>query len=163
MSYGAMLHQLATTDVHPPLHHTVLWLTVRAVRRRRARGAPAVAHRRDAAGPGALPRRPELYDRRAGLAAAALGAVAPFPVWYSQEARMYAFFMLFATLALWMQVRALRRGSRADWVALRARDGGADLHQYFGVLLVLTQQAVFAIAFLRGDRRRCAPGWARRG
>ena len=32
---------------------------------------------------------------------------------------MYAFFMLFATIAVSAQVRALRRGGAADWVALR--------------------------------------------
>src|SRR5205814_1625402 len=73
LPYGAMLHQLATTDVHPPLHHTVLWLTVRVL----------------------------------GYALASVALI---------------------------------------------------YNQYFSVLLVLTQQAVFTIAFIRGDRR-ILRGW----
>ncbi|HEX4672278.1 MAG TPA: glycosyltransferase family 39 protein, partial [Solirubrobacteraceae bacterium] len=158
LSYGAMLHQLATTDVHPPLHHTVLWLTVRVL----GDGELAVRAPSLIAGTLLIPVLYrvglELYDRRAGLAAAALGAVAPFPVWYSQEARMYAFFMLFATLAVWLQVRAIRHGSRADWVGYALATAALIYNQYFSVLLVLTQQAAFAIAFLRGDRRLLR-GW----
>ena len=71
---------------------------------------------------------------------------------------MYAFFMLFATLAVWMQMRALRRGSRADWIGYALASAALIYNQYFSVLLVLTQQAVFAIAFLRGDRRLLR-GW----
>ena len=57
LSYGGMLHVLATTDVHPPLHHTVLWLTVRLF------GDGELAVRlpsliaADTADPGALSRR----------------------------------------------------------------------------------------------------------
>ena len=32
----------------------------------------------------------EIYDKRAAFAAAALVAVAPFAVWYADEARMYS-------------------------------------------------------------------------
>ena len=158
MPYGAMLHQLATTDVHPPLHHTVLWLTVRVF----GDGELAVRLPSLIAGTLLIPVLYhvgcELYDRRAGLAAAALGAVAPFPVWYSEEARMYAFFMLFATVAVWMQMRALRRGNRADWIGYALASAALLYNQYFSVLLVLTQQVVFAIAFVRGDRR-ILRGW----
>ena len=41
----------------------------------------------------------ELYDRRTGLVAAAFGAASPLLIWYSQEARMYAFVELFGLLA----------------------------------------------------------------
>src|SRR3954471_4931397 len=153
-----MLHQLATTDVHPPLHHTVLWLTVRVL----GDGETAVRLPSLIAGTLLVPVLYrvgcELYDQRAGLAAAALGAVAPFPVWYSQEARMYAFFMLFATLAVWMQVRAVRRGRTADWLGYALASAGLLYNQYFSVLLVLTQQAAFAFLALRG-RRDLLRGW----
>ena len=62
----------------------------------------------------------DIYDRRAGFAAAALGAVAPFAVWYAQEARMYALFMVFALLACGCRCgsarrRALATGSATCW------------------------------------------------
>ena len=55
----------------------------------------------------------ELYDRRTGLVAAAFAAVSPLLIWYSQEARMYAFVALFGLLALLTQLRAIRNPSDA--------------------------------------------------
>jgi O-antigen/teichoic acid export membrane protein len=158
LGYGSMLHQLETTDVHPPLHHTVLWLTVRLF----GDGETAVRLPSLIAGTLLIPLLyrvgSEIWDRRAGLAAATLGAVAPFPVWYSQEARMYAFFMLFATLAVWMQVRAVRRNRTADWVGYALASAALLWNQYFSVLLVITQQVAFAVLVLRG-RRDLLRGW----
>jgi Dolichyl-phosphate-mannose-protein mannosyltransferase len=158
LGYGAMLHQLATTDVHPPLHHTVLWLTVRVF----GDGETAVRLPSLIAGTLLIPLLyrvgSEIWDRRAGVAAATLGAVAPFPVWYSQEARMYAFFMLFATVAVWMQVRAVRRNRTADWAGYAIASAALLWNQYFSALLVVTQQVAFAVLVLRG-RRDLLRGW----
>ena len=52
----------------------------------------------------------ELRGRRAGLIAAALVAVNPMLIWYSQEARAYALLVLFCALSLLYCVRALRVG-----------------------------------------------------
>jgi mannosyltransferase len=49
----------------------------------------------------------ELRDRRAGIVAAALVAVNPMLLWYSQEARSYALLVLFTALAALYFVRAL--------------------------------------------------------
>ena len=49
----------------------------------------------------------ELRGRRAGLAAAALVAVNPMLLWYSQEARAYALFSLLTAVSLLYFVRAL--------------------------------------------------------
>lgn len=51
----------------------------------------------------------ELRDRCAGLLAAALVAVNPMLLWYSQEARDYALLVLLTALAALYFVRALRR------------------------------------------------------
>jgi mannosyltransferase len=59
----------------------------------------------------------ELSSRRAGIVAAALVAVNPMLLWYSQEARAYALFVLLAALSLLYFVRALERGSRRDSLA----------------------------------------------
>jgi mannosyltransferase len=50
----------------------------------------------------------ELRDRRAGIAATALVAVNPMLIWYSQEGRSYALFMLLTSLSLLYFLRALR-------------------------------------------------------
>ncbi|MFP5389448.1 MAG: glycosyltransferase family 39 protein, partial [Thermoleophilia bacterium] len=59
----------------------------------------------------------ELSSRRAGIVAAALVAVNPMLLWYSQEARAYALFVLLTALSLLYFVRALERGSRRDSLA----------------------------------------------
>ncbi|UGS37884.1 glycosyltransferase family 39 protein [Capillimicrobium parvum] len=156
MSLGGLLDSLRTTDVHPPLHHLMLWaLAHTAGTSEFVMRAPSVV-----AGTALVPAlyatAAEVWDRRAGLAAAAMGAVAPFLVWYSQEARMYGLFMLFATLALLGQLRALRRGRPADWALYVAASAALVWTQYFGVLVVGVQQAAFALAAMR-DRRLLRP------
>lgn len=57
----------------------------------------------------------ELAGRRAGILAAALAAVNPMLLWYSQEARCYALLVLLTSLAALYFVRALDHGRRADF------------------------------------------------
>jgi hypothetical protein len=145
-----MLTNLRTTDVHPPLHHILLWGTVRllgagelAVRVPSLIAATAMIPALYAAGR-------DIYDRRAGMAAATLAAVAPFAVWYADEARMYALFMLFALLAVWMQVRIVRGGGAGSWLGFVLSAAALMYTQYFGILFVATQMLGFAVAVARG-------------
>lgn len=164
LGFGQMLDDMQTTDVHPPLHYAVLWITVRAF------GVSEFAVRLPSlvAGVALVPALywvgRVVYDRRTGWVAAALGACAPFCVWYSQEARMYAMFMLFATLALGAHVQAVRRGERRDWVAYAAATAAMAWTQYFAILPIAVQQGAFAWALWRrradpGRRRSLALGW----
>jgi hypothetical protein len=156
MPLNHMLEILRTTDVHPPLHHLVLWVTVRLL----GTGELAVRLPSLIAATALVPLlfivARELYDRRAGYAAAALGAVAPFAVWYAQEARMYALFMVFALLAVWLQVRILRSGGgRRDWIGYVLAAAALVYTQYFGILFVGVQMVAFAVAVARG----VLPAW----
>ena len=151
MPLGQMLDVMRTTDVHPPLHHIVLWLTVRVL------GTAELAVRLPSllAATALVPLlyvvAREIWDRNAGYAAAALGTVAPFAVWYAQEARMYALFMAFALLAVWLQVRILRDGGRTrDWLGFLLAAAALIYTQYFGVFFVGVQVAAFAVAVGRG-------------
>jgi 4-amino-4-deoxy-L-arabinose transferase-like glycosyltransferase len=56
----------------------------------------------------------ELRGRRTGIAAAALVAVNPMLLWYSQEARGYALLVFFTTVAALYFVRALSSPGRRD-------------------------------------------------
>jgi hypothetical protein len=161
LPFADMLRELRGTDVHPPLHHVVLWGTVRllgngelAVRLPSLFAATALIPALYLAGR-------DIYDRRAGRVAAGLGAVAPFAVWYAQEARMYALFMLFALLAVWMQVRILRDGRIRDWLGFVAAAAALAYTQYFALLLVAVQQLGFIVALVarRPDLRALAPRW----
>ncbi len=55
----------------------------------------------------------EFGGRRSGLIAAAVTAVSPYAIWYSQEARYVNLFMLLAAISL-LCVRRFERGGRRD-------------------------------------------------
>ncbi len=79
----------------------------------------------------------ELRGRRVGLLSAALVAVNPMLLWYSQEARAYAMLALFCALSLLYCVRALRGG----------RPGDLTLWGVFSALALATHYfAVFPLA-----------------
>ena len=144
MSFEAMLDDLQRTDRHPPLHYGLLWLAVRAF----GDGELAVRIPSIVAGTLLVPTLfacgRELYDRRTGLVAAALGALAPLAIWYSQEARMYSLFMLFSAASLWALVRAVRNGRAPDWAAYALAAIALLWTHYFGVLIVAVEQAALA-------------------
>jgi mannosyltransferase len=58
----------------------------------------------------------ELFDRRTGLLAAALLALSPLHLWYSQEARFYALVGLLGLAAVLFAVRGLKYNRGHDWV-----------------------------------------------
>ncbi len=153
MGYGAMLNDLRTTDVHPPLYFSVLWVAIRWLH-----SSGELAVRIPSIIPGALvvpmlyALGKEAYDKRTGVVAAVVGSVAPLMVWYSQEARMYALLMLFGVIAMWAQVRVLRRGGVVPWVIYALASAAMVWTQYFGLWQLVAQQLVFLIAMWR--RRR---------
>jgi uncharacterized membrane protein/O-antigen/teichoic acid export membrane protein len=165
LPFGEMIADLRTSDVHPPLHHAVLWVTVRIF------GTSELAVRLPSivAGvalvPALLWTGRVVYDRRTGWLAAGFATLAPFLVWYSQEARMYTMFMLFATIAVGAQVQAIRRGHRSDWLLYALSTAALLWTQYFGMLPLVVQQLAFAIVALARrrrddiDRRRFVRGW----
>ena len=91
-----------------------------------------------------------LVSRRAGLAAAALVAVNPFLVWYSQEARAYALLALLGAGSVLAFGLALRGGrtALAVWAAVSAL---AIATHYYAVFLVAAE-ALWLLARLRPSR-----------
>jgi len=159
MSLDGLFQSLSQYDVHPPLHHLIEWSLAHTV------GTDELVMRAPSyiAGAALVPvlylTGTELWDRRAGLVAAGLGTVAPFLVWYGQEARMYSLFMLFATLALLGQLRALRRGSWSDWAVYVLASAALMWTQYFALLVIAVQQVAFAIVAARRRDRRFVGAW----
>lgn len=95
----------------------------------------------------------ELGSKRAGLVTAALVALSPMLIWYSQEARSYALFVLFSTLALAFFARSLSEPSRRSlwlWAAMSAL---ALLSHYFAVFLI-GPQILWLLYRTPPDRRR---------
>jgi mannosyltransferase len=135
LSFGGMLHAVHVGESTPPLYFIVAWLWAKVF------GTGEVGLRSLSAllGIGLIPIvylcGRELVSRAAGLVAAALAAVSPFMIWYSQEARAYMLFALLSGLSFLFWARASKRGSDRDvvWWAV------------FSVLAVLTH---FFAAFL---------------
>jgi mannosyltransferase len=94
--------------------------------------------------------------RGAGIAAAALVAVNPMLVWYSQEARAYALFALLTALSLLYFVRALDRGARRDFVLWGAFSALALATHYFAAFPIAAE----ALWLLHRRRRDTVPGLA---
>jgi uncharacterized membrane protein len=159
LSFHDLFENLQYGDRHPPLHHVVLWLTVKAF----GDGEMAVRIPSIVAGTLAIPALyllgRELYDRRTGLVAAAFGAASPLLIWYSQEARMYAFVELFGLLALWTQLRAIRNPSMGNWAAYILATAALLWSHYFGLLLIGVQQVIW-IGILIHRRRTGEPNRA---
>ncbi|HEU4599775.1 MAG TPA: glycosyltransferase family 39 protein [Solirubrobacterales bacterium] len=84
----------------------------------------------------------ELHGRRAGLLTAALVAVNPMLLWYSQEARAYALLTLFCAVALLYCVRALRYGRRRDFALWGLASALALGTHYFAVFPLVAEIAV---------------------
>jgi len=105
----------ASNDHHAPLHFVTIWL-VKFI------GSTEFLLRLPSAIAGTLTIiaiffiAKELYDGRAGLIAAALLAVSPVHLYYSQDARMYGMAVLFVAIAVWMFLRASRTGDLRDWL-----------------------------------------------
>lgn len=97
-----------------------------------------------------------LAGERAGLVAAALTAVSPLLVWYSQEARAYSLLVLLSALSLLLFARALRdteeRWPVWGWAAVSAL---ALATHYFAIVAIAPQAAWLLI---RAPRRAAAYG-----
>jgi 4-amino-4-deoxy-L-arabinose transferase-like glycosyltransferase len=98
----------------------------------------------------------ELHQRRTGIAAAALVAVNPMLIWYSQEARAYALFALLTALSVLYFVRALDRGTRRDFVLWGVFSALALATHYFAAFPIAAE----ALWLLYRRRRETAPGLA---
>lgn len=152
MTLSGMLQNLRATDNHPPLYFLILWATVRLIGYRElAVHLPSII-----AGTLLIPAvyitGRELFDRRTGVLAAALTAIAPLLIWYAQEARPYALFMLFATLAVWAQVKVLRDGRIRYWAAYGGLTIALLYTHYFSVIPIAIQQLAFAAVIWNRSR-----------
>ena len=145
-SLGQMLHEVKASESNPPLYYVLAWGWAKAF------GTGEVGLRSLSAlfGAATVPvayfAGRELAGRRAGLIAAALVAVNPMLIWYSQEARSYALLVLFGALSLLFFARALntRRGrDLAFWALASAL---ALCSHYFAIFAVAIEAALLVVA-----------------
>jgi mannosyltransferase len=154
-SLWATLRSVVHHENTPPLWYVIAWAFSRVL------GSGALALRLPSAlfgiatVPVAWAIGRELAGRRAAIACAALVAVNPLFVWYSQEARAYALFVLAAAVAMLCFLRAERDPTPKAMAAFAASAVLALLSHYFAVFLLVPM-----VAWLlreRSTRRACLP------
>lgn len=138
-------------DIHPPAYYLLLslWRAGLGETEFALRGFSALAGILVVALLFCLGR--EFFDERSALGAAALGAVNPFLVYYSQEARMYALVTALSAASFWLFSRWLRQKGPASagklWTGslgyVLVSELGLYTHYAFGFVL-LAQNAIVA-------------------
>lgn len=131
-------------DIHPPLYYLLLslWRSVWGGGEAALRSLSAVAGIGTVAAAGWMGRR--LFGPAAGISAAALVAVSPFAVYYSQEARMYALLGLWAALSgAWILRLSLSEPAAkiVPGAALYALATAAGLYTHYAYPFVMLGQA----------------------
>ena len=152
MGFADMLEEIPDSESTPPVYYTLAWVWTQvfgmsdaAIRSLSALAGTLVIPVVYAAGA-------RLVSQRAGLIAAALCAVHPYLIWYSQEARSYSLLVLFSALAFLYFAKAVQDGtgrSAALWAVFSCL---ALATHYFAGFLVLPE----AILLLRLAPRRPA-------
>ncbi len=144
--FGEMLRRIPNGESNPPLFYVLEWGWTRVFGDGEAglRSLPALAGLLTVPVTYAIARRAAAGAVRAGLAAAALVAVNPLLVWFSQEARSYALATLLSAVALLLLQRALadRRGRLlASWALAAA----LALATHYFTAFVLAPQALWLV------------------
>ena len=153
--FGHAMDAVGFSESAPPLYYALAWIwtQVTGTGEFGLRSLSAVAG--VATVPVAYLVGLELRGRRAGLMSAALVAVNPMMLWYSQEARAYALLALLCAVSLLYCVRALRSGRRRDFVFWGVASGLALATHYFAVFPIAAE----AIWLLRRRGRASLPGF----
>ena len=148
--FHSMLGALPHSESTPPLYYVLAWIWSRMV----GTGETGLRSLSAVLGtltvPATYAAALALVSRRSALFAAALVAVSPFLVWYSQEARAYALLVLLGALSLVPLRRAVRPGAGRALAAWALVAGLALTTHYFALFLVVAE----AIWLLRHSREK---------
>ncbi len=155
LDLAGMWHAIPDSESSPPLYYVLAWLWTQLA------GTGEVGMRSLSALLGsatipvvwALGRR--LGGDRAGLVAAALLAVNPMLVWFSQEARAYALLALLAALSALLWLRMLERPSTAraaGWALVAA----LALATHYYAIFLIAPQALWLLVGVPDWRARAA-------
>jgi hypothetical protein len=152
--FGHAMSAVGFSESTPPLYYALAWIWTQVT----GTGAVGLRSLSALAGVATIPVvyliGLALRDRRAGLMAAALAAVNPMLLWYSQEARAYSLLVLLCAASLLWCVRALRSGERRDLTLWGVFSALALATHYFAVFPL----AVEACLLLRRRGRASVAG-----
>jgi mannosyltransferase len=157
-SLGATMHEVWSGESTPPLYYLLAWLWSHlfGVREVGLRSLSALFG--TATVPVAYLAGRELIGRRTGIAAAAIVAVEPMLVWYSQDARAYALLVLLSAAALLFFLRARRGGASRDlawWAVFSALALAAHYFAFFPLAI----EAAWLLLAARPPKPRSAVGY----
>lgn len=142
LSFGSMFGAWNSAEWNPPLYLIVAWPWARVF----GTGEAGLRSLSAILGTGLVPLLylggRELVSRRAGLVAAALAAVNPFMIWYSQEAREYMLLVVLCAAAMVCFARAWRSGSSRAVVWWGVLSALALMTQYFAGFLIAAEGAL---------------------
>jgi len=152
VGFGHAMDAVGFSESAPPLYYALAWFWTQVT----GTGEWGLRSLSALAGVATIPVAylvgRELRGSRTGLWAAALVAVNPMLIWYSQEARAYALLALFCSLSLYYCVRALREDERGDdkrdFVAWGIFSALALATHYFAVFPLAAE--IFLLARRRG-------------
>jgi mannosyltransferase len=147
-SFASMLDAIPQTESTPPLYYVLAWIWTQVFGLGEVGVRSLSALLGTALVPVAFGAARELAGRRAGLIAAALVAVNPQLIFYSQEARAYSLLALLATLSFWAFVVARRDAHGRGLVLWALASVAALLTHYFAAFLVVPE-AVWLLAARR--------------
>jgi uncharacterized membrane protein len=158
VGFGHAMDAVGFSESAPPLYYALAWLWTQVT----GTGPWGLRSLSAVAGVATIPVAyfigRELRGRRTGLLAAALVAVSPMLLWYSQEARAYALLALFCSLSLLFCVRALREdgrlSERRDFVLWGVFSALALATHYFAVFPLVAE----VLLLLRRRGRAVLPG-----
>jgi 4-amino-4-deoxy-L-arabinose transferase-like glycosyltransferase len=152
-SFPGMLHRVFDNESTPPLYYVLAWLWVKltgtgefGLRSLSAISGTAFV------GVAYLAGR-KLVSERAGLIVAALAAVSPLLVYYSQEARAYGLLMLFGGLSLLGFAHAREEPTTRALAGWAVASALALASHYYALFLVAGE----AIGLIALHRRRALP------
>jgi mannosyltransferase len=152
--FGSAMEGVRDSESAPPLYYALAWAWTQLV----GSGDYGLRSLSALAGVATVPVAflfaCELRDRRAGIFAAALVAVNPMLLWYSQEARGYALLALLCAASALYFVRALDRGGGRDLTWWGVFSALALATHYFAIFPI----ALEAIWLLRRRGRAAARG-----
>jgi uncharacterized membrane protein len=139
VGFGHAMDAVGFSESAPPLYYALAWFWTQVT------GTSEVGLRSLSALAGVLTIPVayfigrELRGARTGAFAAALVAVNPMLLWYSQEARAYSLLGLFCALSLLFCVRALQGGGRRDFTCWGVFSALALATHYFAVFPLIAE------------------------
>jgi uncharacterized membrane protein len=144
VGFGHAMDAVGFSESAPPLYYALAWLWTQVT----GNGEWGLRFLSALAGVATIPVAylvgRELRGPRAGFIAAALVAVNPMLLWYSQEARAYSLLGLFCALSLLYCVRALNEGRRADFTWWGVFSALALATHYFAVFPLVAEIVLLA-------------------